>query len=137
MASPLPPLLENGRLSFPGAGLLVVDDETGLSVPDRGTAIEFVVFIKPEVGTLGVRKLAQFIPAGADYRRETLECYLIRPMEIPEELLYRDDGTLTRIDAPVNRKGRVTEIKEDTRIPLVTTIVGRHLYLTVEWTNHG
>ena len=138
MVSPLPPLLENAILRFYPASAWVTDLETGLQVPAvSATATEFVAFIKPAVGSLGARKLVQPVVPGADIRVEALECYLIRPMDIPTQLAYQDGGQIERIDSNRRLKGTITEIKIDTRIPLVTRIVGRHLYLTVEWSEHG
>lgn len=138
MVSPLPPLLENAILRFYPVTAWQVDLETGLQVPAVSVvATEFVAFIKPAVGSLGARKLLQSHTPGADIRVEALECYLIRPMDFPVELAYQDGGQIERIDSDRPRFGTITEIKMDTRIPLVTRIVGRHLYITVEWTEHG
>jgi hypothetical protein len=136
--SPLPPLLENAVLSFNRANGWEIDSQTGVSVPANALSkIEFVAFIKPSIGALGGQKLSQFIQPGADTRGEELECYLIRPMELPPDLNYQDGGEIVRIEPQRRDKGKILQIKMDTRIPLVTTIVGRHLVLTVEWSNHG
>jgi hypothetical protein len=138
MVSPLPPLLENATLRFNQSNGWQLDPETGLQVPAIATGkIEFVAFIKPSVGALGGQKLSQFLRPGADTRGEELECYLIRPMELPPDLNYQDGGEIVRIESTRQDKGKILQIKMDTRIPLVTTIVGRHLVLTVEWSNHG
>jgi hypothetical protein len=137
MVSPLPSLLENAILRFGSSEAWIPDPESGLPIPQSGETVEIVAFVKPSVGLLGGRKLSQFVQPGADLRGEDLECYLIRPMELPPELLYQDVGVIERFEPSGSMFGKILQIKADTRLPLVTTIVGRHLYLTVEWTNHG
>lgn len=135
--SPLPPLLENAILRFTKAQTWTSEIETGLPIPAPGAQVEIVAFIKPAVGALGGQKLTQYVQPGADLRGEELDCYLIRPMEFPPELQYQDGGNIERLEPSGSSFGKITQIKADTRLPLVTSIVGRHLYLTVEWTNHG
>lgn len=94
MVSVLPPLLENAILRFTASAGWVPDTESGLPIPILGATMEIVAFIKPAVGSLGAQKLRQFVKPGADTRGEELECYLIRPMELPPELSYQDGGTL-------------------------------------------
>lgn len=137
MVSPLPPLLENAVLKFKTAIAWKQDLVTGLSVPDdQGDTIEIVAFVKPAVGALGSRKLVQAEKPGADTRLESLECYLIRPMEFPEDLNYQDGGTIERTEPNFARHGKINQIRIDARLPLVTSIVGRHLYITVEWSDN-